>query len=169
MRVAAPELGRDEEVGAGGDGAGPHGLGGGLADGRLGLVVHRGVEVAVPGLDGLEHGAPDGLRPRPLHRRAHADARHAEARALGACAAVAHGWRQSVPLSWTDCGNGLEDFVGVFMANWQSIYKHDDLGAVLTEFAVTPVGYLVVVGDQYKTIRSFRRIFSKKRRKRWIF
>uniref|UniRef100_J3LLS2 Uncharacterized protein n=1 Tax=Oryza brachyantha TaxID=4533 RepID=J3LLS2_ORYBR len=54
--VAAPELGRDEELGAGGDHAGPHGLGGGLADGRLRLVVRRGVEVAVPGPDGPEHG-----------------------------------------------------------------------------------------------------------------
>lgn len=77
MRVGAPDLGRDEEVLAGGDEPRAHGLGGGLPDGRLGGVVRGRVEVAVAELDGAQHRGADGVRPRALHRRAQADARKA--------------------------------------------------------------------------------------------
>jgi hypothetical protein len=77
VRVGAPDLGRDEEVLAGGDEPRAHGLGGGLPDGRLGGVVRGRVEVAVAELDGAQHRGADGVRPRALHRRAQADARQA--------------------------------------------------------------------------------------------
>lgn len=98
--VAAPELGGDEELVPGGDGAGAHGLGGGLADGDLGVVVRRRVEVAVPYLDGPEDGAADGVRLGPLHRRAHADARHARGRLV----AGAHGLSRDL---WVGLGREL--------------------------------------------------------------
>ncbi|BAT09646.1 Os10g0113201, partial [Oryza sativa Japonica Group] len=77
VQVAAPELGGDEHVGAGGDEAAPDGLRDGLADAALRRVQPRRVEVAVAELDGAEQrrrgflGGGEGER-----RRAHADARH---------------------------------------------------------------------------------------------
>ncbi|BAT09644.1 Os10g0113050, partial [Oryza sativa Japonica Group] len=77
VQVAAPDLGGDEHVGAGGDEATPDGLRDCLADAALGGVNPGRVEVAVAELDGAEHGGGGVLRGgEGERRRAHADARH---------------------------------------------------------------------------------------------
>ena len=54
--VDDPELGADEEVGAGGDGARAHGVGHGGAENALGAVERRGVEVAVAEAGDMDDG-----------------------------------------------------------------------------------------------------------------